>query len=80
MSMEWHKKKQIINPEESSYTAKGKGYVTIPSEPLGLCVEPDLSFSLNSITEQRGNYNDRFIPNRRSERMKNYIEGIPNEN
>jgi hypothetical protein len=43
-------------------------------------VEPNLSFSLNSITEQRGNYHDRFIPNRRSDRMKNYIEGIPNEN
>lgn len=56
-----------------------RGYITIPEDPLGLCVEPDLSFSLNSIKEQKGNYHDRFIPNRKSDRMKNYIEGIPNE-
>lgn len=76
--MEWYKAKEVLNPEEITYTKFDKHYITVPSDDLELCVEPDLSFSLNSICEQKGNYNDRFIPNRRSDRMKNYIEGIPN--
>lgn len=78
--MEVFKKKYSLNPEEIEYIKNDHRCVTVSEDKLGLCVEPDLSFSFNTISEQRGNYNDRFIPNRRSERMKNYMDEIPNEN
>ena len=75
-----YKRKYVLNPEETQTPTSKYKPVTAPDDDFGLTVEPNLSFSLSSCNRIPGNCNDRFIPSRKSDRMKNYIEGIPNEN